>query len=120
MGGSHTANASATYPVSPPVAATLTESVASDKSVYARGENVLLGASVKKSGQLAPAATVIFQITRPDGSVTSLKSTTDSNGYARTTFRPSTRKAGIGGYKVRADASLGGLTATATTSFSVQ
>jgi hypothetical protein len=64
-------------------------------------------------------ASVKFNITLPNGSVTVLTATSGSDGYARSTYKVGKSKAALGQYTLRAVATSGSSTATASTGFSV-
>ncbi len=118
-GSVHTANRSVTYAVaSASGSGTLTETVGTDKTSYLRGQTVYMSALVKNNGVAVNGASVKFNITL-NGSVTVVSATSGSDGYARATYRLSKGKGAIGNYALRADATSGGKTATASTSFSV-
>ena len=119
-GATHTANASATYTVAAPTGGgTLTETVATDKASYLRGQTVYMSALVKKDGVVAAGASVKFTVTLPTGSATVVTATSGSDGYARATYRTAKGKSAAGSYGLRADATLGTATASATGGFSV-
>jgi hypothetical protein len=120
VGSVHTANASGTYQVAAPSASSLSETVATDKAAYVRGETVAMQAKVLKSGVAVNGATVRFVVVLPGGSSTTLTATTGSDGVARAGYKSGKGKAAVGNYQLRADASSGGATATATTTFSVR
>jgi hypothetical protein len=119
LGSVHTANASSTYTVAAVSSGTLTETVGTNKSSYARAESVSMSALVKNSGVPVSGASVKFNLTLPNGSVTVLTATTGSDGYARSTYKLGKGKTAIGQYALRADASSGSNAATASTGFSV-
>jgi hypothetical protein len=119
VGSVHTANASATYSVASAPSGTLSETVGTDKTSYLRGQTVYMSALVRNNGVAVNGASVSFRITASNGSVTSVAATSGSDGYARATYRLGKGKGAIGGYALRADASSGGSTASASTGFSV-
>jgi len=117
VGSAHTANASSTYAVAPPV---LTETVATSKSSYKAGEVVSMTARVLKNNVAVAGATVSFNALKPNGINTiKLSGTTDANGYAKVSFTSGTGKSSIGTYKLTATATSGSLTTQATSSFTV-
>lgn len=118
-GAVHTASASASYTVVASAAATLTETLATNKASYARGETVYMSALVKKDGVAAAGASVKFTIALPGGSTTVVTAATGSDGYARATYKTAKGKSAAGSYGLRADATLGGGTATASGGFAV-
>jgi hypothetical protein len=119
VGSAHTANASTTYSVaSAPSSGTLTETVGTDKTSYLRGQTVYMSALVKNNGVAVNGASVKFNVTLM-GNVTVLSAITGSDGYARATYKLGKGKGSVGGYSLRADATSGGETATASTSFNV-
>lgn len=119
VGSMHTANASSTYTVTA-AAGTLSESVATDKSSYVRGETVAMSALVKNNGAPLAGASVKFTITLPTGGSTVVNAVSGSDGLARATYKTGKSKSAAGVYPLRADASSAGSTATASTSFSVR
>ena len=110
--------ASATPP--PPSTGPLTETLATSKAVYLRGETVGLGAQVFDAGKPVAGAVVSFTITRPAGSTIAISATTGANGTASASYRLNKQKDPRGVYPVKAQASLGSRTATASTSFEVK
>jgi hypothetical protein len=120
-GSVHTANASAIYTVAASTSSTaaITETVGTDKTSYLRGQTVTMSARVLRSGVAVSGASVRFNIILPGGSVTAVSATSGSDGYARGSYRLSKGKGAIGSYTLRADASSGGSSATASTGFSV-
>lgn len=119
IGSVHTTNASATYSVATASSGTLTGTVGTDKTSYMRGDTVYMSALVKNNGVAVSGASVSFNITRSNGSVTVLNATSGSDGYARSTYKVGKGKGAIGNYTLRADTSSGGSTATASSNFSV-
>jgi hypothetical protein len=120
VGSAHTANASGTYSVATTTTtAAITETVGTDKTAYLRGQTVYMSAHVLRSGVAVSGASVRFNITLPGGSVTVVSATSGSDGYARGTYRTAKGKGAIGAYRLRADATSGSSTATASTGFSV-
>jgi hypothetical protein len=119
VGSAHTANASSTYTVTAP-AATLTGSVGTDKSSYVRSESVAMSALVKNNGVPVAGANVKFTVTTPGGGSVVINAVSGSDGYARGTYKTGKTKGAVGSYALRADATSGGSTASASTSFSVR
>lgn len=103
----------------PPTGGTLTDSVGTDKSIYARSETVAISALVKRDGVAVSGATVQFAITTPTGTA-NVNATTGSDGYARATYRIGKAKNAVGTYTLRADASSNGNTATSSMTFTVR
>jgi hypothetical protein len=64
-------------------------------------------------------ASVTFRITASNGTVTTIAATSGNDGYARASYRLGKGKGAIGSYALRADASMGGNTTSASTGFSV-
>jgi hypothetical protein len=110
----------ASTPPPPPTAGPLTETLATSKASYLRGETVGLGAQVFDAGKPVAGATVSFTITRPGGGTISLAATTGANGTASASYRLNKQKDPRGAYAVNAQAKLDTRTATASTSFQVQ
>jgi hypothetical protein len=117
-GATHTANAGATYTVAT-VAGVLTSAVGTDKASYAKGDTVSMSALVKRDGAAAPGASVKFTVTLPGGTTSVVSATSGADGYARASYRTGKGKGAAGAYGVRADASLSGISASASTTFSV-
>ena len=118
VGNAHTANASATYTVAS--SGTLSETVGTNKTSYLRAETVSMSALVKNNDVPVSGASVKFTVTLPSGSTTVISATSGSDGYARGTYKTGKGKGAIGSYTLRADATSGSSTATASTGFSVQ
>jgi len=118
-GSVHTVDAAASYIVTAP-AASLSESVGTDKTSYARGETVAMSALVKSNGIPVAGASVKFTIATPGGGSTTVRATSGSDGYARAGYRTAKSKAALGSYSLRADATAGGTTASSSTSFTVR
>jgi hypothetical protein len=102
------------------LASSPTETVASSKAIYSRGELVGMGAQVLNNGSPVSGIAVTFTITRPNGSITTVTATTGSNGTASGSYRMSKQKDPVGSYGLRAQSSVGGTALSATTSFKVQ
>ena len=103
----------------PPSGGTLTDSVGTDKSIYARSETVAMSALVKRDGIAVAGATVQFAITTPTGTA-NVNATTGSDGFARATYRIGKAKNAVGTYTLRANASSNGDTASSSASFTVR
>jgi len=94
-------------------------SVSTDKASYSRNQSVTITATVNSSGLPVSGASVNFTLTKADGSLVSGSATTASNGAAVYKYRVKP-KAPVGTYQVNANASLSGISGSATTSFVVQ
>jgi hypothetical protein len=120
VGSSHTASASATYAVSAPATGSgLTETLGTNKTAYAGGETMTMSAKVLKAGLPVSGATVKFSMTKPNGIVIVLSATSGSDGYARQSFTLGTGSSSLGQCALRADATSGTSTATASSTFTV-
>ena len=126
VGSAHTASASNTYTVKAvttepvPPATGLTESVGTNKASYIGGQTVTMSARVLKNGVAVSGAAVKFTATKPDGYTTIVMSTTTgSDGYARKSFASGTGGSSMGTYQLKAVATSGGSSVTATNSFKV-
>ncbi|GAB3379936.1 NEW3 domain-containing protein [Lysobacter fragariae] len=119
VGSAHTANASITYSVAA-ASGVLSESVGTDKSSYLRGETVAMSARVLSSGAAASGVPVRFTVTLPGGAATVINATTGSDGFARATLKLGKTKSAIGTYAVRADATSGSQSVTASAGFSAK
>ncbi|MEG3193463.1 choice-of-anchor Q domain-containing protein, partial [Lysobacter sp. D1-1-M9] len=121
--GSHSAIATSTFSVADPDAATatgMTETVATDKTSYVAGETVHMSARVLNNGKAVSGAEVRFGALKPNGiNEVVEKAITDSNGYARASFVSGSGPSSIGAYQLRAEATSGSLSATASSTFSV-
>lgn len=113
---SYKATVSTTYTVAAGGSAT----VGTGKASYARGETVSMTASVKAGTTPVAGASVLFRITKSNGAVVTLNATTNSSGVAISSLRLSKQKDPVGSYQLRAEASKDSLSASASTSFSVQ
>jgi uncharacterized membrane protein len=120
IGSTHTASAAATYAVAASTGGTLSETVATDKASYLRGETVRMSALVKNNGVAVAGASVKFSVALPSGATTVISATSGSDGYARASYRTAKGKGAAGAYGVRADVSASGGSASASTTFSVQ
>jgi hypothetical protein len=94
-------------------------SVSTDKSSYSRNQSVTTTATVTSSGAPVSGAGVNFTITKTNGSLVSGSATTGSNGQATYKYRLKSRDP-VGTYQGKGNASTGGVSASATTSFIVQ
>ena len=119
VSNTHTANASATYTVAAASSGTLTETVGTNKTSYLRAETVSMSALVKNNGVPVSGASVKFTVTLPNRSTSVISATSGSDGYARSSYKVSNGKNAVGSYNLRADATSGSNTATASTTFSV-
>jgi hypothetical protein len=126
VGSAHTASASTTDTVQstttppPPATTGLTESVSTNKASYIGGQTVTMSARVLKNGVAVSGAAVKFTATKPDGYTTIVMSTTTgSDGYARRSFVSGTGGSSMGTYQLKAVATSGGTSVTATNSFKV-
>lgn len=116
----HTGSASAIYTVTTSATGTLTQSVGTDKASYLRGESVHMSALVKRGGVPVPNVTVKFSVTRPDGTSALMSATSGNDGFARAVHKLGKGKTAIGNYVLRADSSVGGDVASASSGFSVK
>jgi hypothetical protein len=119
VGSAHTQSASSTYSVAAVAVAPITETVGTDKSSYKAGETVSMTARVLQNGAAVAGATVKFTVAKTSGGSVVLSATTDSSGYARTSYKTAKGQGAVGTYQLIADATSGSLTAKATGSFSV-
>ncbi len=112
-------SAAIVYTVSAPLAS-MSDTVATDKASYVRGDTVRMTARVSAGGVAVSGASVSFAMTRSNGSVTTLSATSDATGMAVASYKSSARKDPAGTYAVAATASSQGRTASASASFTVQ
>jgi uncharacterized protein YfaS (alpha-2-macroglobulin family) len=80
---------------------------------------VTVTASVSSGGAPLANAAVSFTITKANGSVLTSSATSGANGVATHKFRLNKRDP-VGSYQAKANAAMGGVSANATTSFTVQ
>lgn len=119
-GSTHTANAASMYSVTAAAGGTLSDSVGTDKSSYARGEVVAMSAPVKNNGVALAGASVRFTLVLPSGGSTVINAVSGSDGYARSTYKTGKTKSAIGSYQLRADVTSNGATASSSTGFTVR
>jgi hypothetical protein len=121
VGSTHTANDSIVYSVAPKATSTgFTETVSTDKSSYAAKSTVYMTARVLKNGAPVRNVSVRFGALKPNGiNEDVLKSTTNSNGYAKVAWVSDSGPSSIGTYKLTARATSGSTTVYANTTFSV-
>ncbi|GHA74704.1 NEW3 domain-containing protein [Cognatilysobacter bugurensis] len=99
----------------------LTNSVVTNKTTYSAGQTVSMTARVLKDGKPVSGAAVRFGALKPDGiSEIVLKGTSNSQGYAKASFVSGTGLSSIGTYKLRTTATIGELSASGSTTFSVK
>lgn len=115
-----TVGAAAPPPTSPPPPAdTLTTSVGTDKTQYAKGATVYMTALVKQNGVAIGSANVNFDITLPSGAKATVRAVSGTDGHARATYKLGKAKTAAGHYGVAANATLDKSAATATSAFDV-
>jgi uncharacterized protein YfaS (alpha-2-macroglobulin family) len=93
--------------------------VTTDRASYTRNQVVSITASVSSGGPPVANATATFTVTRSNGAVVTQSTTTASNGIATYQLRLK-KQDPTGPYQARVNANLNGVSATATTSFTVQ
>jgi hypothetical protein len=101
------------------IVSSLAVSAVSGSASYTRTQKASVTATVKAGGSPIAGAAVNFSLTKPNGTVVLLKTTTSSNGIAVFTYSFNRKTDPVGTYKVQANSSSGGLSGTATTSFTV-
>jgi hypothetical protein len=113
---SYAASASGTY-----VIATPGITVSTNQANYSRGQTVSITVSLTSGSSPVSGAGVTVNITKSNGTVVTLTSTTGSNGTTTLTYKLK-KTDPVGTYKVSASSSSGGNSATisAGTSFGVQ
>ena len=111
----HTTSASRSYTV----AITLTTTLTTDRATYSSRGSVQIAGQLSNYGVAVAGIPVTFTLARPGGSTRTLTATSGSDGYARSTYKTGKSKAAIGQYTLRAVATSGSSTATASTGFSV-
>ena len=101
------------------VASSLSVSVSASQASYSRNQAATLTATVNGGTGTVSGASVVFTITRPNGSVATGTATTNSSGQATYKLRIQKRDP-VGTYAVSVKATLGNVSGTATTSFQVK
>ncbi|SCZ06532.1 S8 family serine peptidase [Alkaliphilus peptidifermentans] len=94
--------------------------LATNKTSYLRGESVTITATVRnQNNNPLQGATVLFTITRPNGTTLTQTATTNSSGVATWTVTSNSQTA-LGTYTVKADTTLSGYaSSSATTTFRI-
>ncbi|MBI3284983.1 MAG: peptidase M11 [Burkholderiales bacterium] len=111
----YTGSATANYQVGTGLQAT----VMTDKASYSAGQTVKMTSTVKSGTTAVAGASVTFTVKQPNGTTTTLMTTTDSNGVAVGSYKIG-RKNTSGSYQLSGYASGLSLTATASANFTVQ
>lgn len=99
--------------------ALLSETLATDKPSYRRGETVIATAVVRRGTTGGAGASVVFTFRRPDGTTVQRTATSDAAGIARASYRIA-RKDALGAWRVDGAATLDGQTAANSFAFGVQ
>ncbi|MEO6169824.1 MAG: NEW3 domain-containing protein, partial [Lysobacter sp.] len=127
VGSTHTASGSASYtvasstaPTPPPATGALEHTVALNKSVYSRGETVIMTARVMKGTAPVRGARVIFNVTRPNGQVVKVAAYTATDGYAKGKMIVGRASTDLGSYVLRSDATAALETVSAYASFTAR
>ena len=94
-------------------------SVATDQSSYTRNQSVVITAVVHANGSPVANASVTFTVTKPNGAVVQQTAITGATGTAVYKLRLKQMDP-VGPYLVRTDATLNGISGSATTGFTVQ
>jgi len=103
----------------------LTVAVATDKASYTLTTkrngttSVTISTKVLSSGTAVSGAPVSFRVTAAGGGITNLSATTGSTGLATVTLGLKSRTSPKGNYGVSSTATMGSMSGTATTSFTV-
>ncbi len=113
--GAYAATGTATYSI----ASALATTVSTDKSSYARGGQVAITDTVTSGGNAVANAAVNFTVTKPNGATATQTGTTNTSGQAVFSLRLNKQKDPAGTYQVRVTATSSGVSANATTSFTV-
>jgi hypothetical protein len=108
-----------TAPPPPPAAVAPTISVTTSQATFSRGQVASIAASVRLGTTAAAGASVNFKVTRPNGTSSSGSAVADAYGIARysMTLR---KKDQAGVYNVTAASTVNGMSASASTSFTVK
>ncbi len=120
--GSHTASGSAIYAVkvaAPDQATPLTQTVATDKSVYRIGQTAYFSTRVMKNGLPVNGAPVYFTLFTPSGGSIVTSGKTGSDGYARSKWTIPRRSSAKGSYRLYVSSSTSTEGASASTNFTV-
>ena len=127
--GLYTSNVTATNSANPTSTASTSATVAlvsglsvtltTDKASYTRGQRVTITTGVSANGSPVANASVTITITKANGTVLKGTATTGTSGSIVWQLQLGTLDP-VGTYKVRTDASVNGITGTATKSFTVQ
>jgi uncharacterized repeat protein (TIGR01451 family) len=97
----------------------LSVAVTTDKASYTRGQTVTITTGASANGSPVANASVTITITKANGTVVKQTATTGTSGTI--VWKLQLKKPDpVGTYKVRVDASVNGITGSATTSFTVQ
>jgi len=117
----NSANPTSTATISATVALVsgLTVTVTTDKTSYTRGKTVAITVGVNADGSPVANVSVTVTITKANGTVVKQTALTGTSGTTVSKLRLKQTDL-IGTYQVRADASLNGITGSATGSFTVQ
>ncbi len=101
------------------VAADLMTAVNTDKGQYLRGDTVVATAVVSSGGVMLAGAAVSFVFIKPDGATFTKTALTDAAGRATLRYRL-TRKDPVGAWQLQSRVNLGGASAQASGTFTVQ
>jgi uncharacterized repeat protein (TIGR01451 family) len=102
------------------VASSFGVTASSSQSSYTRNQTAKVAASVSYAGSPVIGASVVFTLTKSDGSVVTGAATTGTTGSAGYSYRFNKKKDPVGTYKVNAVASMNGITGSAATTFMVK
>jgi hypothetical protein len=104
----------------------LTDTVATDKSAYTLPAKpnqttwVSITTRVQSGSSTISGASITVKVRDPSGRVTTLAGTTSSAGTATVTYGLKKKGSAAGTYSVTSNATMGAMSASATTAFSVQ
>ena len=102
------------------VVSTLGVTVSTDQSSYTRTQTANITASVSGAGSAVSGATVMFTVTKANGSMVMGTAATGANGSAVYSYRFNKKRDPVGAYQVTATANLGGVSGSGTTGFAVR
>jgi alpha-galactosidase-like protein len=92
----------------------------SSQTTYTRSQTATVSATVKAAGAVVPGATVIFTMTKSNGTTVSSTATTGTSGVAVFKYSFNKKKDPAGTYQVRGQASSNGISGISTVSFNVK
>ncbi|HET9714288.1 MAG TPA: NEW3 domain-containing protein, partial [Pyrinomonadaceae bacterium] len=114
--GSYSSSAAATYSLVSMLAVTNTAT----QATYTRNQTATVNATVRAAGSPVSGGTVMFTMTKSNGTTVSSTATTGANGVAVFKYSFNRKKDPTGTYQVRAQANKDGVAGSGTVSFVVK